>query len=225
MENFDIKQKIVADIKLGKLTMLSGAFIKARRAAFMAFLALALGGVAYSVSLVMFKFYLYDPFDYLSLGPLGWNAFYGELPWKSLVLLSIFLVLGAIALRYIDWSRQKSAGAFFSALTAGIAVIAVLVNAAGVHQAFRDRQSIPYLYHGQFIGPYWVMGRVTVFDATTQTMSVLTPNNEPAMVAWGEDTVFSKGSDLRVGDMVQVVGDSSSGIYLAEGIVITEQAK
>jgi|GEM_PF-6810332 len=212
-------------IREGRIAMRAKAVFAFTKAAYAASIVLAWAAAVYFMSLVFFKFNLYDPFGYLSLGRLGLQVFYVALPWRAMTLFVGFIAIAMLLLRDINWAKRPNVSGTAMALAVLVIAGGAAINAMGVNQAMWNRHAIPYLYHGNFIGDYWVMGHVTTIDLAARTMSVLTPNGEPANVQWDSETELPQGDGFRAGDMVQVVGDMTDGVYLAEGIVIVSKTQ
>lgn len=191
---------------------------QARRAGFLLFSALSI----FLINLVFFKFRIYNPFGFMALGSLGFNAFVSSIPW--LIMFGVLVSLSAVILiiKKFDFSYKTAYPGLVFAMLVFFAGSGLVLSLSGFNEQAKKAGKADIFYHGEYSKANLQMGEVVLVDENSHVAVLKVPySTENPAIAWDSSTVFaSEKRELKPGQYVQAVGDREGKIFHATGIVV-----
>ncbi len=154
----------------------------------------------------------------------GWRILLTSLPWLIIGLSILLLVITEILAKNYTPVYRKPILLSVAAIIILALISSFVLYATPMHQRLFDYsrdQKIPitgplYRHYGMMRPSEFTPGTITLF--INNDFRILTPLQEIFLVKTSAETIFPRGRELLVGDMVMVIGRKEDGTIFALGI-------
>lgn len=215
-DNKPLADRISEQIKSNKVKMkprgyfLAGSLI----------LGIGLAGVItvalFFIGVMVFRFRVHAPFEYLRLGSGGLTPFFHNLPWIPLLISVIGILAGLYMIKRFNIGYRYAFFGVAIGFVVTLAVFGLILDVAGLPEKVQDVQPFQSFFQKKYQGDNWVVGLVESIDE--DQLIIIQPDGIRILITTDNNTTIKPPIEIKAGEIIRVIGCIEDDQFVAEAI-------
>ncbi len=229
MDEFNLEDKVMLEIKSGRVKLRSRYIFLAETLGLHSALVLTLLLAALFACLTVFYLQTSDNLEYLSFGNQGFFAFLESFPFLLLAALILLIFAAGIIIKQSNWAYKKSFGYVSVGLVVFVVVGGVCISYTPMSEQIEDMSYRPHFF-GKMLKPFFphesqekqrgVAGRVVT--SSPGFVFIQTPRGS---VKIDLSKLADSGIVLKEGGFLMAIGQRQDGVFVAQGLRNVEEGR
>ncbi len=215
-DNKPLADQISEQIKSNKLKMKPRGYFVAGSL----ILGIGLAGVItialFFIGVLVFRFRVHAPFEYLRFGSGGLTPFFHNLPWAPFLISIVGIVAGLYMIKRFNIGYRHVFIGVAIGFVLTLTIFGLILDVAGLPEKIQDVEPFESFFQKEFYGDTWVVGLVE--EVGNNEMIVVQPDGIRMLITLDKETTINPPVEVRAGEIIRVIGCIEDDQFVAEAI-------